>query len=210
MQKQQKKRYFLFPFNGNTKEALEYIDADDLDLAIIDDNVQYAGKFYNGIPIFSRAVLDDISDYSLSVLVGSPTSFANRRDIIAQFPGDRLTSVVSKTAEISRFAKLGKHNLIMSGVKIMPDAKIGNHCIILPNTIVHHDSIIEDYTILGSGVIISGSVVIGENSYIGSKSSIKNGVSVSPNTLVGMGSNVVKNIQSPGNVVIGNPAKILS
>jgi len=205
-----KEHCFLFPYNGNTIEALSCLPENFEFLGFIDDNPNLNGTTLGNFKVFSRDILNQYPHAKILAVPGSPDSYAFRDKIIEGinlFPSRRMNAI-HKTVSVSPFATLGYNVLLMPGVVIMPNVHIGNHVCILPNTVVHHDSVIEAYCLLGSNVTIAGNVFVGASSYIGSGTSVKNGLSIGAGTLVGMGSVVIRSIAQKKRVA-GCPAKEL-
>lgn len=199
----------FFPFNGNSIEAFDCVNDDIEVVAFVDDAPEKKDTNYCDIPILSRAELKD-GDLKWIALPGSPTTFKNRKKLIASLNlrNEQFTQIISPKASIGKKTKIGYNTLVMTGSVLTSNSIIGNHCIILPNAIIHHDSTLGDYSIVGSNVTIAGNVTVGNNVYIGSGSRIKNGITIGEGALIGMGSNVIKDV--PANTTyIGNPAKEL-
>lgn len=205
-----KEKLLLFPFNGNSIEALDCIDNSFEVIGFIDDDPKKAGKSKMEYVVFGREVLSKFPEAKILAVPGSPETYLNRRELIEslKIPIERFAKVIHPNAFISSFASIGYNSLVMGGVNISATAFVGNHVCILPNTVIHHDSIIDDFTMIGSNVVIAGYTTIGQNAYIGSGSKVINNISVGKNVLVGMGSNVIKNIPDDSRVV-GNPARLI-
>jgi len=179
----------------------------------LDDDPKRWGSLLHGVPVLGP--LSKASDESFNECVfingiGSPASFWRKPDIIQKtgVSDERFTTVIHPSAQVSRFASLGKGTVVLQNVTIASDATVGNHVIILPNTVISHDDVIGDYCCLAGGVCVSGNVTIGCCCYLGSNSSIINGVSIGDFCMVGLGSNVLRDVP-PGSVVVGNPARYL-
>ena len=200
-------RIFLFPCNGNSIEAIECIEDQYHMAGFIDDSAAKQGLFIFGYEVFTRAVMNSVSDAKILAVPGRPENYLQRKSVIDSLgvPDHRYASVQHRSAAISKLSKIGFNTLIMAGVVITANVIIGNQVCILPNTVIHHDAIIGDYTLVGSNVTVAGYVKIGLNSYIGSGSTIKNNVSVGDRTMIGISSNVVQSIPA-GCVAFGNPA----
>jgi len=205
------KDIYLFPFNGNSIEAVDCIDKKKYTIkGFIDDLMDKQGKTPFDIDVFSRDILERDNNYKVLAVPGSPQTYINRKNVIASLDlrTNHFISVIHPKAVISPFAKIGYNVLIMAGVVITSNAVIGNHVCILPNTVIHHDVVIEDYCLIGSNVTIAGNSIIKENCYIGSGTSIINGVTIGSKSLIGLGTNLISDLPVNSKVV-GNPARII-
>lgn len=200
---------FIFPFNGNGKEALDCLMPNQQFLGFIDDDKSLQGE-KNGMKIYSREILKKFSNAKILAVPGSPKSFLDRKNIIDGLGVtlDRFATVIHPSAQVSQYAKIGQNVLIFANSVIANSAIIGSHVCILANSAIHHDSIINNYSLIGSNVTISGHTVIGENCYIGSGSSIKDHIKIGAQTLVGLGTNVIHSVPETSRTV-GNPNRII-
>ena len=195
-------------FGGNAVDAIDTIENSYDIIGFIDDNPARQKLSFEGIPVYTRMVLEKYKDAKVITLIGSETSFRKREKIISgfQIPDSRFATIIHPTAVISRLAKVGHDVIVFAGVVVTANAVIGNHTFVLPNSVIHHDVSIADYTMVGANVTIAGHVKVGKSCYLGSASSIKNGINIGDYSMVGMAANVVCSIP-PSSTVVGNPAK---
>ncbi|MCO5064799.1 MAG: NeuD/PglB/VioB family sugar acetyltransferase [Rhizobiaceae bacterium] len=195
---------------GNALDAFDTIRSRFEIVAFIDDNPAKVGGDLCGIPIKSRAALDDFPDAKVISIIGSENTFSIREKIFQGFnlPIDRYATIVDESAFVSSLSSIGKGVLLLPGVVIPSNASIGDHVIVLPNSVIHHDAVVDDYCIIGSHVVVAGSVKIGKSTYVGSGSTIKNGISIGAGSLLGMSANVVRDCPE-GSVMVGNPARMI-
>ena len=116
-------------------------------------------------------------------------------------------NIISPKSMISKYAKIGKGNIIEAFAKIMNGAKIGNHCMIESYTAVNHDQIIGTNTFIGNNVSLAGKK-IGANCIIGDGSTIGYKVSIGSNCIVNQGTVVNVDIKN-NKIVYGQPLKII-
>ena len=211
------RKLILFPFGGNSCEAVDVILAinrikEEWDvLGFIDDDPQAWGKELLGVKVLGgKEVLKKYPDVQILAVVGNPGNYLKRQEITDQVntQKSRFATIIHPTAQVSPDAQIGYNTLVMANTVISCGVTIGNHCIILPNTVISHNSVIGDYCCIGSNVSISGRVTIKKNCYIGSGTSVRDQVTIAEKVLVGIGSNVIGDIKSQS-TVIGNPAKEL-
>ncbi len=203
-----KKCVLLFPYNGNSREALDCLKPDTFVIGFIDDDIelqQYRGAGYR---IMGRDALDLFPQAKVLAVPGSSETYLQRGGIISDLNigSERFITAIHPTASVSRHARIGIGVVIMAGVVIPANAVIGNHVCILPNTVIHHDVTVGDLTLIGSGVIVAGGVNIGRNCYMGSGTNIIHQVRIGDRALLGLGSNVIRNVPD-GAIMAGNPAR---
>lgn len=200
----------IFPCNGNALEALDCLGQAFRPIGFVDDSPDKIGTERFGLPVLSRAALQEHPGAQVLAVPGSPASFRNRESVVNGLgvPPARFATVVHPTARVSSHARIGVNVLIMAGVVITSNAVVGDHVCILPNSVVHHDSVIGNWTLVGAGVTVAGSVSVGRNCYIASGSTVIDGISIGDGTLVGLGSNVIR-ATAARSVVAGNPARVL-
>ncbi|MBF0385867.1 MAG: acetyltransferase [Candidatus Omnitrophica bacterium] len=211
------KKIILFPFGGNSREALSTI----LDInafkktwkviGFIDDDQKNYGREFAKVKVLGgRDVLLKYKDAFVLALPGNPSTFLKRAETVEslKIPAKRFPTIIHPSAVISKEAVIGVNTLIMPNVVVSCSSSVGNHCVILPNTTISHDCFIGDLCSLGSNVSVAGYCRIEQKCYIGTGASLRDRVKIGSGTQVGMGSNVVSDI--PGGVIAyGNPAKII-
>jgi sugar O-acyltransferase (sialic acid O-acetyltransferase NeuD family) len=198
----------IFPCNGNGVEALDCLGDAYRCVGFVDDTPDKQRAGAHGLRVLGRDALAEHRDACVLAVPGSPTSYRDRRRIVAglDVAAERFARVVHPAARVSPLAVLGRNVLVMAGVVITSNAVIGDHVCIMPNTVLHHDVVVGNWTLVGANVIIAGGTSIGENCYIGSGSSVMNGLTLGEGVLVGLGSNLIRSVPA-GARVAGNPAR---
>ncbi len=197
----------IFPCNGNGVEALDCLGDRFRMVGFVDDTPGKHGIGPQGHPVSGRSAFGDWAEAMVLAVPGSPVSYRARRQVIEslRLPDRRFARVIHPSAQVSRFAQIGRNVLIMAGAVVTSNAVIGDHVCVLPNTVIHHDCIIGAWTLVGSNVTIAGGTVIGENCYLGSGSSVMNGLRIGDEALIGLGSTVVRDVRAR-TAIAGNPA----
>lgn len=123
---------------------------------------------------------------------------------------DRLinpVNIIHPTALISKYAKIGKGNLLEAYTKVANDVILGNHCIIYSFTAINHNQTVGDNVLIGCNVSLSGKN-IGSHTIVADGSSISFKKSVGDNCILADGTLVIKDIPN-NSIVVGVPAKII-
>lgn len=197
--------------SGNCLEIFESLSAESRLTAILDDSDRHRDTEFEGVPVLPLDRARDFPEAGFLCLVGSEKSYRARAGIVSRIGvgHDRFVTFKHPSAEVSRFAEVGRGTVFYSGALVTSNARIGDHVLIMPRAVVHHDVRIGNYSLIGTGVIIAGGATVGESCYIGSGTAIRNGVTIGDGALVGLGSVVVKDV-APGAVVAGCPARSLA
>ena len=179
-------------------------------IGLTDKNISKGTKIY-GVPIIGD---DDVilqfqpQEIMLVNGIGSVKSLDLRTKVFNIFKekGYSFTSVIHKSAIVSKRAKLDEGVQIMPGVIINTEAYIGANSIINTKTSIDHGCIIGKHVHIAPGCTLSGCVTIGEGSHMGTGSSIIQGVKIGENALVGAGSVVIDSFGAEVKIC-GVPAK---
>jgi sugar O-acyltransferase (sialic acid O-acetyltransferase NeuD family) len=123
--------------------------------------------------------------------------------------GYNLSNYISKKANLSSSAAIGKNNVILYGSFIGPGVTIGNNNIIREMVYVGHDSEIGDSNFFASQATIGGRCKIEGFSFVGLNSTIINSVNISNHSNIGAGAVIIKDTKKYGKYV-GNPGKNLN
>lgn len=82
--------------------------------------------------------------------------------------GYNLPNIISPLAYVSKYATLGKGNVIMHHAIINVGARVGNNCIINTKALIEHDAVIEDHCHISTGAIVNGGVIVRRGTFFGS------------------------------------------
>lgn len=211
------KKLILFPFGGNSREALLTIlmingrkKVWDV-IGFMDDDPAMRGKDCLGVKVLgAREVLKKFPSAMVLAVPGHPDNYLKRRESIESLKlnKSRFATIIDPSVTLSPDAKVGCNTLLMANIVVSCGVSIGEHCVVLPNTAILHDSAIGDYCCVGSNVSISGGVAIEPLCYIGSGARLKQYVRIGKRTLIGLGANVISDIGG-GVVAVGNPAHVI-
>ncbi len=122
--------------------------------------------------------------------------------------GFRLSSFVSRSANVSPGILIGANCMVFEQVVVQPFVKMGKNVIIRVGAIIGHHSVIEDHCFIASGVMTGGNVHIAEQCFVGLGAILRDGIYVAPRCLIGAGTVVIADTE-PDGVYVGNPARRL-
>ena len=120
--------------------------------------------------------------------------------------GGHLATIVAPTAQVSKYANIGKGSIIMHHALVNAEANVGKGCIINTASVIEHDANIGDFCHISTGVIVNGGAKVGDESFVGSQTVINHRVSIGRRAIIGAGSAVVSDL--PVNcIAVGVPAR---
>lgn len=177
----------------------------------LDDNQKLRGTGVDGYPVLgSLSQAKEHPDCCFVNGIGSFRNYWRKPGIIARanLTLECFETIVHPSANVSRFASLGRGSVVLQNATINSRARVGNHVIILPNAVISHDVQVGDYTCVASAACVAGGVRIGNSCYLGANCSVANDLTLGDGSLVGMGAVVLEDVPSV-TVVVGNPARAI-
>jgi len=128
-------------------------------------------------------------------------------EILADGDGERLATVIHKTAIISRHGvTVGAGSFIGPGAIVNPGARIGIGVIINSGAIVEHDVIVGDWAHIGPGAALGGAARVDARALIGLGSCVLLGRTIGCDATIGAGAVVTRDVVA-GSTVRGAPAR---
>ena len=109
--------------------------------------------------------------------------------------GFRFETVISSSASISPFAKIGEGCQILHSVIIQTGATVGQHSVINSTALVEHDTSIGDYCHIAPRASLCGQVNVEEAVYVGAGATVIQGVTLASGCIVGAGSTILSDVQ---------------
>ena len=147
---------------------------------------------------------DDIGNYidkaKFLITVGFIKDSTNRIKLynkIKEANGE-LATIIASTANVSKYATIGKGTIVMHNATVNAGAKIGNSVIINTFANIEHDTFIGNQCHISTDAMINGNCHIGNNVFIGSQSVINNGIIIGDDIIIGSGTVVRKSIIEKG------------
>jgi sugar O-acyltransferase (sialic acid O-acetyltransferase NeuD family) len=110
--------------------------------------------------------------------------------------GYKLPTIFSKSAVVSRYAKVGFGSIVMNGTILNADCVIGENVILNSGSIIEHDAFVGDYCHVSTRVTINGGARIGGGTFLGSGSVVRDNIEIGENSFIGIGSVITKSLPS--------------
>jgi sugar O-acyltransferase (sialic acid O-acetyltransferase NeuD family) len=194
------KELLLIGAGGHAKSCIDIIESKgDYSIAQI-----IGQKSEIGLSILGRTVRYSDSDlvnlrneYEYAfVAIGQIHSPSTRKEIYLLLSelGYTFPVVISKSAVVSRYARIGSGSIVMNGAILNADCTIGENVIINSGSIIEHDVSIGDNCHVSTGVTINGGSKIGEGTFLGSGTVVRDGIEIGSNSFIGMTSVITKNL----------------
>ncbi len=209
------KRIVIIGAGGHGREVSEILrhrseHRSESVLGFIDDEPSLHQQVIHGLPVlgdwswFEQRNGDEIE---IVCAVGLPET---RKQVVerATALGLSFCNAVSRLANVSPSATIGRGVMIFPHTFVSTDCGIGDHSIINVGSTISHDSTIGKYGTINPGVHIAGNVSIGEGCYLGVGSSVIHGVSIGAWTVIGAGAVVTESLPEKVTAV-GVPAKVI-
>lgn len=206
------KNLILVGGGGHCKSVINIAENEGFNILGILDTPENIGKEVLGYKIIGTD--DNICDYAENTLfivtIGHIIDVSQRIAIHNKImeTGGKFATIISSSAQVSRYSKIGYGTVIMHQAVVNADAAVGNGCIINTFANIEHDSVVEDYCHISTGAMINGDCFIGKGSFIGSQSVLSNGVTILNDCIIAAGSFIRKSIYQKG-IYAGNPAVLL-
>lgn len=208
----------LWGGTGQAKVVADIIGIDQI-VAIFDNNKDVITPI-PGIPIYYQEtgfqIWREKNKHSISGGINYVTSIGwnkgKAREEISKMLlsyGCHAINVIHERAVISKSAKIGINNQILSQVHIGADARIGNNCIINTGSIIEHDCILHDNVDIAPGCTLLGGVAIGKNSAIGAGTIILPRVHIGENVVIGAGSVVDSDVENGMKMICRRKDKVI-
>ena len=120
-----------------------------------------------------------------------------------------IPSIIHPSAQVSKYARIGKGVFIGALSNIDPDCRIEDFCIINNHASLSHDSIIGKGSHVSVGAALAGHTTVGQCCCIGIGSKVKDETTIGDYSTIGAGAVVIRDI--PDNVTaVGCPARIIN
>ena len=198
-----KNKVCLYGASGHGKVIKDIAEGNDIEvIAFIDDKPK--SEALHGIQIIKSSKVELLANESFIISIGNNEI----RKRVSESIKVNFTSLIDKTAIISKFSSINEGTVVMPSAIVNSDTNIGKHCIINTGAVIEHDCTIEDYVHISPNATITGGVSIGEGTHVGAGAVIIPGVNIGNWVTIGAGAVIIKDV--PDNaVVVGNPGKVI-
>ncbi len=117
---------------------------------------------------------------NVHITIGQIKSSVNRHRIVDFLMQQNLKfpNVISSSAMVSSYSKLGQGITVMHQAIVQADASIGDFTIINNKALIEHDVRIGNFCHISTGALINGNVTIGNDVFIGSGAVIVQGFTI--------------------------------
>jgi len=198
---------------GHCRACIDVIESANAEIAGIIDKDRSAEKIFKYSIIGSDDDIGTFSNknYSFLVTIGQLKNPALRIEVFEKIKksGGQFATVISSTALLSKYSRIGEGTIVMHEVIINASSQIGTNCIINTRALIEHDCMIGDHTHISTAAVVNGGCKIGNRTFIGSNSTIVQGVQIGDDVVVGAGSVVLRDLLEKGTFA-GIPAKKIS
>jgi sugar O-acyltransferase (sialic acid O-acetyltransferase NeuD family) len=189
-----KKNLVLIGGGGHCKSCIDVIEAtEQFNILGILDHKSKIGSELLGYKYIGCD--EDIAKYKKKdalflITVGQIESANLRKHLFKNvvISPEKLATVISPRAYVSKWARIGVGTIIMHDVLINAAAVIGENCIVNTKALIEHDCDIGSHCHISTGAIINGNVSISEGSFFGSNAVSVQSVSVAPSSFIKAGS----------------------
>ncbi|MCW2515073.1 MAG: hypothetical protein JWR11_4115 [Mycobacterium sp.] len=143
-----------------------------------------------------------------SWVIGAVGAPAVRRNLVAAWPGNRFTTVVSSAAYVDRSCRIGAGTVVAPGAVLTVNVSVGEHCLVNVGATLSHDVELGSFVTVGPGAHVAGHVRLGDGVFVGIGATISNNVNVASGVVIGAGATVLRDVVTPNAVVVGVPATV--
>lgn len=188
------KKIILVGGGGHCKSVIDVIEQEArYEIAGIIDKVDLLGSKVLGYPIIgSDSDLENlVQKYDNAIITVGQIKSASIRiklfDLVIK-SGFYLPSIISPTAYVSKYSKIGNGTIVMGNAIVNANSSIGDNCIINSKALIEHDCFISNHCHISTNAIINGGVKIGSKCFIGSNVTTKNNITINENSFIKAGS----------------------
>lgn len=107
--------------------------------------------------------------------------------------GYEFPNIISETAYVSPYAKIGQGCILLNNVVVQNGAHINDGVVLNPGVEIHHDSKIESNTLIYTNSVVRTQARIGKRVKVGSTCTISNNISVQDDTIIDDGLTISSN-----------------
>lgn len=169
------KKKLLVVGAGGFGRVVSELARESYDCAFVDDGVE-VGTDVCGVPVVGR--VDDLrglfAEYKELVVVIGNNEVRERIYDAAKEIGYGFPSLISPSAYVSPYAKLGWGCVVLNNALVQNGAVVGNGVLLNPGVEIHHDSAVDDYCLVYTNSVVRTYAHVGIGVRIGSNVTVCN------------------------------------
>lgn len=205
----------IFGAGGQGKEVCELAELDNVvhnkwrNIIFVDD-LQPEGTLMNTERMHLKTAIEKytMDELEFSVALGEPRSKKRVFEMLCE-KSCTFANIISPTATISPYAKLGVGLIIKKDALVSPEAVIGDNTTLQSFVAVGHGVVIGRHCQIATHSVIGGETKLGDCVYVGLNCPIKEKLYIGSNAVLSAGAVVLKDV--PKNcTVMGNPARVIA
>lgn len=149
------------------------------DCAFVDDGVEMGTVICDISVVGHTADLQRLfTEYKNLVIVIGNNAVRERIYDTAKNIGYSFPNLISASAYISPYAKLGWGSVILNNAVVQNGSTVGNGVLLNPGVEIHHDSFVDDYSLIYTNSVVRTYAHVGKRVRIGSNVTIGNNIKV--------------------------------
>ena len=150
------------------------------DCAFVDDGVEI-GTAICDIPVIGHTedLQELFTEYQNLIIAIGNNAVRERIYDMAKSIGYRFPNLISPSAYISPYAKLGWGCVVLNNVVVQNGSTVGNGVLLNPGVEIHHDCTVGDYDLIYTNSVVRTYATVGKCVRIGSNVTICNNAVVS-------------------------------
>jgi sugar O-acyltransferase (sialic acid O-acetyltransferase NeuD family) len=184
------KKIILIGGGGHCKSVIDVIEQEaQFKIAGIVDKSKLLGSKILGHQVIGNDFdLENLAKkyhYAL-ITVGQIKSASLRIRLfdLAKKSGFLLPCIVSPSAYVSKYSKIGNGTIVMHNAIINANTSIGENCIVNSKALIEHDCLIGNHCHISTNATINGGAKIESKCFIGSSVTTKNNIIIKKNSYI--------------------------
>lgn len=164
----------------------------------------------SGFPVVDERSLtpDSIAcDYSAVVVAIGDNSVRLEKLRKLSGAGANLPVMIHPSAQVSRFARIGRGTVVLANAVVNAFAEVGTGCILNTASVVEHDCVVGDGAHLSPNSALGGGTRVGERVWLCIGSNVADHVNIASDSILAAGSCLVHDAEEPG-LYAGVPAAL--
>lgn len=164
---------------GGFGRVVSELAGQNYECAFIDDGIE-VGTVICGIPVIGHTdnLQEIFAEYKNLIIVIGNNAVREHLYDIAKRIGYYCPNLISSSAYISPYAKLGSGCVILNNAVVQNGSNVGNGVLLNPGVELHHDCSVDDFALIYTNSIVRTYAKVGKRARIGSNCTICNNATV--------------------------------